>query len=105
MSYETVIRELQLPICKSTLRKSLAKRGYHRCKALRKPLITERTRALRLIWALEHVHWTREQWNTIRQTDETWVTSTYHRRIYATRRAGEEFDETCVRERYQRLGG
>jgi transposase len=48
MPYETIIRELQLPVCKSTLRKVLAKRGYHRCKALRKPPITERTRALRL---------------------------------------------------------
>lgn len=71
MSYETVIRELRLSVYKSTLHKALAKRGYHRYKALRKPPITERTRALRLNWALEHVNWTREQWSKILWTDET----------------------------------
>lgn len=48
MSFETVIKELQLPVCKTTLRKALARRGYHRCKALRKPPLSERTRACRL---------------------------------------------------------
>jgi len=51
------------------------------------------------------VNWTREQWNKILWTDETWVTSKYHRRIYVTRKAGEEFDETCTRERINVLGG
>ena len=105
MPYETVIKELQLPVCKSTLRKALARREYHRCKALQKPPIAERTRIIRLNWALEHVNWTREQWCKALWTDESWVTSVYHRQIYVTRRSGEEFDETCVREHHQRLGG
>jgi transposase len=100
MLYKTVIKELQLPVCKSTLRKALARRRYHRRKALRKPPMTERTRIIRLNCALEHINWTREQWCKILWTDETWVTSTYHRQIYVTRRSREEFDETCVRERY-----
>lgn len=71
MPYEAVIKELQLPVCKATLRKALARRGYHRCKALRKPPLSKRTRALRLTWALEHVNWTREQWKKVLWTDET----------------------------------
>ncbi|KAJ5678485.1 transposable element tc3 transposase, partial [Penicillium maclennaniae] len=85
----------ELPVSKNTLRRALARRGYHRCKALRKPPLSDRTRALRLTWALEHVLW----------TDETWVISIYHRRIYVTRRSGEEFDDTYVRERISRAPG
>jgi len=54
---------------------------------------------------LEHVNWTREQWLKVLWTDETWVTSIYHRRIYVTRKAGEEYDDTCVRDRVSRAPG
>lgn len=105
MPYSQLIQELNLTISVETLRRALARRGYHRCKALRKPPLSDRTKALRLAWALEHVNWTREQWNKILWTDETWVTSIYHRTIYVTRRAGEEFDDTCVRERVSHAPG
>jgi DNA-binding CsgD family transcriptional regulator len=61
MGFEELIHRLQLPVSKNTLRRALARRGYHRYKALRKPPLSNRTRALRLTWALEHVNWTREQ--------------------------------------------
>ncbi|KAJ5095272.1 transposable element tc1 transposase [Penicillium argentinense] len=99
LPYNQVIQELQLSISVETLRRALAKRGYHRCNALRKHPLSDRTRALRLNWALEHVNWTYEQWKMILWTDETWATSIYHRRIYVTPRSGEEFDDTCVRAR------
>lgn len=99
MTYDQLIEALQLLVSRETLRKALARRRYHRCKALRKPPISERTRELRLTFAQEHVNWTREQWQKVLWTDETWVTSTYHRRIYVTRRAGEEFEDNCLRER------
>lgn len=65
MSFKELIERLELPVTKNTLRKALARRGYHRCKALRKPPLSDRTRRLRLTWALEHVNWTREQWEKI----------------------------------------
>ncbi|KAJ5561458.1 hypothetical protein N7461_000219 [Penicillium sp. DV-2018c] len=44
MPYETVIKELQLPVCKSTLREALARRGYHRSmEGSSKTAVTERT--------------------------------------------------------------
>lgn len=43
MPYDKVIQRLQLPISVNTLRRALARRGYHRCKALRKPPLSERT--------------------------------------------------------------
>ena len=54
---------------------------------------------------MEHVNWTIEQWNRILWTDETWVTSGFHTRIWVTRKAGEELDSTCLRESPARKRG
>ncbi|KAJ5232123.1 hypothetical protein N7468_005079 [Penicillium chermesinum] len=43
MPYSKVIEELQLPVSPETLRRALARRGYHRCKALEKPPLFERS--------------------------------------------------------------
>ena len=48
IGFEELIQRLQLPISKNTLRRALARRGYRRCKALRKLPLSNRTRALRL---------------------------------------------------------
>ncbi|EED14496.1 transposable element Tc1 transposase, putative [Talaromyces stipitatus ATCC 10500] len=105
MPYHKVIRALNLSVSPTTLAYTLRKRGYTRCKALRKPDLSPEHRRQRLIWALEHVNWTIEQWNKILWTDETWVTSECHTRIYVTRTTGEEYDDTCLRSRRQRYWG
>ena len=46
-----------------------------------------------------------EQWNRILWSDETWVTSGYHKRCYVTRKAGEEVNKTCLRTSPPRKGG
>ena len=96
MPYYKVIQELDLPVGTTALSQALKKRGYSRCKALRKPPLSDQNKRVRLCWALEHVNWTMEQWNQILWSDETWVTSGYHKRCYVTRKAGEEVDETCL---------
>ena len=88
MPYYKVIKALDLSVSPTTLAYALKKRGYTRCKALRKPDLGPENRRQRLIWALEHVNWTIEQWNKILWTDETWVTSECHTRIYVTRTTG-----------------
>lgn len=55
-----------------------------------KPSISECNRQLRLAWADEHPDWTKEQWNKILWTDETWVTGG---------RPGEELDSICIVEK------
>ena len=97
MPYYKVIQELDLSIGKHALARALQKRGYTRCKALRKPPLSDQNRRVRLAWALEHLNWTIEQWNRILWSDETWVTSGFHTRIWVTRKAGEELDDTCLR--------
>ena len=84
---------------------ALKKYGYHRRIARRKPPISEKNRGIRLIWAKEHINWTSEQWARILWTDETWVTGGQHTRTWVTRKAGEEFDPTCIVEKLQRRSG
>jgi transposase len=48
MPYSQLIQELNLTVSVETLRRALARRGYHRCKALQKPPLSDRTKALRL---------------------------------------------------------
>ncbi len=64
-----------------------------------KPPISECNRQLRLTWAREHLDWTKEQWNKILWTDETWVTGGRHTRTWVTRRPGEELDSICIVEK------
>jgi ketohexokinase/beta-glucosidase len=106
--YYKVIRELELDVSVETLARSLRKRGYSRSVALRKPPLTEHTKQLRLAWALEHVNWTREQWMQICWScwsDESWVTSGAHKKIYVTRKEGEALDGTCLRASPRRRRG
>jgi transposase len=105
MGYNQVIEILHLNVSKQTLRLALNRQGYHRYIALRKPPISEATKLKRLRFAHEHIYWTPSQWAQILFTDETWVNGTNHRKIYVTRRSGEELDPTYIRERIQRPKG
>jgi hypothetical protein len=97
MPFYRLCQELNLPVGPTALARALKKRGYTRCIALRKPPLSDHNKRVRLAWALEHVNWTTEQWNQILWSDETWVTSGFHKRIYVTRKAGEELEETSLR--------
>ena len=87
------------------VRTALQNAGYARRVARRKPPISERVRNLRLQWAIEHVNWTQEDWQKILWSDETWVNGDRHTKTYVTRRPGEEWDPTCIVERFQRRKG
>lgn len=87
------------------IKNSLYRLGFRRRVARNKPPISERTRQTRLRWAQEHVGWTREQWDKVLWSDETWVVGGPHRKQYVTRRQGEEYDDTCIVEKHQRKQG
>ena len=95
--FHKVIEELDLGVTVPTLRRSLKKRGYSRCKALQKPPLSQETHQVCLAWALEHINWTVDQWRNTLWTDETWVTSGFHTRTWVTHWPGEELDETCLK--------
>lgn len=87
------------------IRLALRKEGFARRIARRKPLISEVNRLLRLQWALEHLNWTREQWNTILWSDETWVTGRKYTRTWVIRRSDKVYHLNCIEEKLQRYRG
>jgi hypothetical protein len=48
-----------------SIKRVLKRRGYSRRIALREPPISEANRLIRLTWAHEHLHWSKEQWYEI----------------------------------------
>lgn len=87
------------------IRNAFHRRGFKRYHARLKPPISETNRKKRLAWAEEHKDWTIEQWRMILWSDETWVTGGSHRKVWVTRRRGEEFDQSCIVERHQKKNG
>ena len=107
MPYKDVAKELYPDgsIGVDAIKKALLKRGYRRYVALRKPPLSPKNVANRLKWAEEHVNWTREQWNNIIWSDETWVVGQRHRKTRITRQPGEEILTDCIVERIRHLKG
>ena len=96
---------LKWNVSEDTIRRALAKEGFKRCVARRKPPLSETNRVDRLAWAHEHLHWTKEQWNCILWSDETWTYGVRHRRTFVTRRKYEAFYPDCVVPRPPNKGG
>jgi transposase len=92
-------------VTEHVIRRALQRRGYSRCVARAKPPLTERSKAIRLQWALDHVDWEPWQWWRILWSDETWVTGGRHRRRWVTRKAGEELNPTCVIDKIPKKRG
>jgi transposase len=92
-------------IGEQAIRNALYRHGFRRRVARYKPPISEANRIKRLAWAHEHLNWTREQWDQILWTDETWVTGGTHQPQFVTRRQGEENDPTCIQEKIRKKKG
>ena len=98
MSYFRVAYELNWNVSERVVQHYLELHDFRRHETRRKSYISKHNRLARLTWAYEHLSWTREQWNRILWTDETWVTNR-HGKIWVTRRAEEEYDDTCVTDK------
>ena len=71
MSYWQIPLILNWNCSESAICRALKKEGFTHRLARKKPPISETNHILRLTWAMEHLNWTREQWNQILWTDET----------------------------------
>lgn len=82
-----------------TIRRRLAEKGIHRRVAKRKPWLSNQHREARLQWAKNHAHFTSSDWERVLWTDECKFTvfDSSRRRIYVSRRSGEEYLQECLR--------
>jgi transposase len=80
-----------------TIRRRLHDVGLHSCIARKKPLLTDDHMANRLAWALEHRHWTVNQWRRVLWSDEsTFSQFQKDRQSHVWREPHEEFDMSCL---------
>ena len=105
MAFKELPNALSWDVSQYAIRYALRQNGFERHPALRKPPITENTRALRLAIANERLNWTLSDWEPILWSDETWVTGGRHRKTWVTRRKNEAYDPTYIMEKVQRKGG
>ena len=92
--------------CVRTVRNRLIEAGMHGRIANKKPLLTERHRNARLVWARERVNWTVDQWRNCFFTDE----SPFHliqcqQRRYVRRRGGTVMHPQHLRPTVHSSGG
>jgi transposase len=79
----------------------LRKHGFRKTKPTRKPGLTKEMKAARYAFALQHQHWTLEDWKLVIWSDETSIVLGHRRGSYRLwRRADEACHRTCIRERW-----
>ncbi|KAF4620782.1 hypothetical protein D9613_000081 [Agrocybe pediades] len=97
MPLTEVAKNIPANISISTIRRVLAKEGYHRRCARKVPYLTNRHKSERLSWAKLYKGFTRENWKSVIWSDECYIyLGDSHSRIYVTRRPDEEYKEECV---------
>lgn len=101
-----VAEDIGIPGCERTVRAAFAKEGYFRRVGRKKPYLSASHKEARLQWALEHRHWTLDQWERWAMfTDECYVwTSGTRGRIWLTRRADEEYHPDCIIPKFDKSG-
>lgn len=78
--------------------------GYHRRIARSKPFLNTANKQRRLAWALEHEHWSIQDWLRVIWTDEAaFYVGGFRGNTWVTRNAQEEYHEQCLLPKFQRL--
>lgn len=99
--YSEVANEMGIEASDKTLRTAFAKEGYHRRIARKKPFLDQIKRDKRLRFALQHRHWTREDWRKVIWTDECYIwLGGSCRKIYVTRAVEEEWHDDCIAPKF-----
>src|SRR5690606_27835429 len=62
LSWRKLGRDCGLDVSSDTIRRALNRVGYHRCKACKKPFISEKCKKDRKIYSKEYLHKPKEFW-------------------------------------------
>lgn len=94
------------PISKSVVNRSLHSWGIIGRVACRKPLLSARNVRKRLLFAKEHVKWSKKKWGKVLFTDESkFDLFGSNRRMYVRRMANERFVNSCLTPTMKHGGG
>jgi transposase len=92
----------ELNISRRSVCRILAAHGLKVVKPTRKPLLTPTMKEARHRFALNHAHWTLEDWKRVIWTDETSVILGHRRgAVRLWRDPKEAFEPTCIRRRWK----
>jgi transposase len=103
---DSLNEQFDVSVTSRTIQNRLNKAGYLGRVARKKPLLSEKNRKLRLQWALEHQHWTIEDWKKVGFSDES--NFTLYRttgKVYVWRKVGEHLHKHCVLPTVKHGGG
>lgn len=79
------------------IRQAFEIEGYHRRIARSKPFPNGQNKDKRLAWALEHAHWTVQDWIRVIWTDEAaFYVGGFRGKVWVTRNPQEEYNEQCL---------
>jgi transposase len=96
------ISKADLKISAMTVWRILTSLGYTPYKPTYKPGLTNKTKAVRLKWCLEHADWTLEDWKNVIWSDEISVTMGGQRgRIRVWRLKKEAYHQHVIRRRWK----
>ncbi|GFR59450.1 transposable element Tcb1 transposase [Elysia marginata] len=94
------------PISANTVRRRLSTPGLQARRPYIGPILIQRHRRQRTLWAQEHAVWDRIQWRNVVFSDESrFCIDHADGRVRVWRRSGERYQADCVREHDSPPGG
>lgn len=91
-SYNKCIKNLKLPIHRTTLAKLLSKNGICNYVACKKQFLSMQNQIKRLKFSIEYQSWTAEQWSRVCFIDEKTVQTYANGRVMVKRKSNERYD-------------
>lgn len=97
MSFSQIGRLTTPQISESSVRRVMAKWGYHRRKARSVVFLKPEQKQARLKWAKDYKDWGEEDWDRVLWSDEAYIVLGDNKgTVYVTRRPEEIYNEKCV---------
>lgn len=94
---QDIANDLSLGVSKHTIRRVLARAGFHRRVARKVPYLTQKHRQVRLAWAKRLKRWNQQMFSHIIFSDECYIHLGDRKgRVFVTRRPDEVLLEDCL---------